>query len=259
MAGPVHRVPDRAASVPSAWTPAALTDLQLWLDADDTATLWEDTAATTAATNNGLVARWDDKSGNDYHAFERVDSYYREPTRIDGSVGGNTALLFDAIENAMRTSCGMSQTTNWMIATVFVPNSAGNTRRILQSVDKNALIHATRNTGNIYLDGFIRTDSWASAGDTNLACLVAADSGNFIFYGDGTNLTTSTRANAAWGTICIGRDGAYGEGADAYVCEVLAAYTNDELERQKLEGYLAHKWGLEANLPSDHPYKASAP
>jgi hypothetical protein len=29
--------------------------------------------------------------------------------------------------------------------------------------------------------------------------------------------------------------------------------------RQKLEGYLAHKWGLTANLPSDHPYKTVAP
>ena len=29
--------------------------------------------------------------------------------------------------------------------------------------------------------------------------------------------------------------------------------------RQKLEGYLAHKWGLTANLPSDHPYKTVGP
>jgi hypothetical protein len=29
--------------------------------------------------------------------------------------------------------------------------------------------------------------------------------------------------------------------------------------RQKLEGYLAHKWGLTANLPSDHPYKVNPP
>jgi len=32
-----------------------------------------------------------------------------------------------------------------------------------------------------------------------------------------------------------------------------------ENDRQKVEGYLAHKWGLEANLPSDHPYKSTAP
>jgi gliding motility-associated-like protein len=28
---------------------------------------------------------------------------------------------------------------------------------------------------------------------------------------------------------------------------------------QKAEGYLAHKWGLESSLPSNHPYKSSAP
>jgi hypothetical protein len=31
------------------------------------------------------------------------------------------------------------------------------------------------------------------------------------------------------------------------------------LDRQKLEGYLAHKWGLGANLPNDHPYKTVGP
>jgi hypothetical protein len=27
----------------------------------------------------------------------------------------------------------------------------------------------------------------------------------------------------------------------------------------KLEGYLAHKWGLTANLPNGHPFKVSPP
>jgi hypothetical protein len=31
------------------------------------------------------------------------------------------------------------------------------------------------------------------------------------------------------------------------------------LDRQKTEGYLAHKWSLTANLPSDHPYKTVGP
>ena len=28
---------------------------------------------------------------------------------------------------------------------------------------------------------------------------------------------------------------------------------------ERIEGYLAHKWGQESNLPSDHPYKSDAP
>ena len=30
----------------------------------------------------------------------------------------------------------------------------------------------------------------------------------------------------------------------------------DITDVQKAEGYLAHKWGLESSLPSDHPYKS---
>jgi hypothetical protein len=31
------------------------------------------------------------------------------------------------------------------------------------------------------------------------------------------------------------------------------------LNREKLEGYLAHKWGLTGSLPGGHPYKTTAP
>ena len=30
-------------------------------------------------------------------------------------------------------------------------------------------------------------------------------------------------------------------------------------QRLKIEGYLAHKWGLTADLPSDHTYKTDPP
>jgi hypothetical protein len=33
----------------------------------------------------------------------------------------------------------------------------------------------------------------------------------------------------------------------------------DITEFEKAEGYLAHKWGLTANLPSDHPFKNVSP
>jgi hypothetical protein len=41
--------------------------------------------------------------------------------------------------------------------------------------------------------------------------------------------------------------------------ELIMVETTDTTTRQKIEGYLAHKWGLQANLPVDHPYKSSAP
>jgi len=47
---------------------------------------------------------------------------------------------------------------------------------------------------------------------------------------------------------------------DGDICEIVALhYIASTDERQKMEGYLAHKWGLTNSLPADHPYKNAAP
>jgi hypothetical protein len=44
------------------------------------------------------------------------------------------------------------------------------------------------------------------------------------------------------------------------IAEVVVANTlADAGDRQRLEGYLAWKWGLQGNLPADHPWKAAPP
>lgn len=70
---------------------------------------------------------------------------------------------------------------------------------------------------------------------------------------------TSSAANA--GTLVVGDEGtsnaAVGAGDYAELGVSRGAVTL--ARRQELEGYLAHSWGLQANLPSGHPYKASPP
>ena len=46
---------------------------------------------------------------------------------------------------------------------------------------------------------------------------------------------------------------------DGKIGEIIVANTVVADTRQRLEGYLAHKWGLTANLPDGHPYKAAIP
>lgn len=43
------------------------------------------------------------------------------------------------------------------------------------------------------------------------------------------------------------------------VADVPGTGGTDITDVQKAEGYLAHKWGLQGNLPNTHPYKNSAP
>lgn len=73
------------------------------------------------------------------------------------------------------------------------------------------------------------------------------------------NLTLfSFTANQTLRRIGAREDGSQANHGD--VCEIIITPSLlDATARQKLEGYLAHKWGLAANLPSGHPYKSSPP
>ena len=47
---------------------------------------------------------------------------------------------------------------------------------------------------------------------------------------------------------------------DGFVAEMITTTSKlPIMERQKIEGYLAHKWGLNGKLPSNHPYKLGHP
>jgi hypothetical protein len=47
---------------------------------------------------------------------------------------------------------------------------------------------------------------------------------------------------------------------NGFIAEMVIATTALSVDdRQRLEGYLAHKWGLTANLPPEHPYKTTPP
>lgn len=74
-------------------------------------------------------------------------------------------------------------------------------------------------------------------------------------------VTTAPIASDSSSALYLGRDIA-GASLDftGDICEILIFNTQPDTDtRQKLEGYLAHKWGITANLPADHPYKSAAP
>lgn len=73
------------------FTPLSLgSSLELWFDAQDTSTLYNDKDQTTLASNGQRVNRWLDKSGNIRHGMPIFgDGYgpYRNDTYIDGKPG----------------------------------------------------------------------------------------------------------------------------------------------------------------------------
>ena len=78
--------------------------------------------------------------------------------------------------------------------------------------------------------------------------------GAYSLYVDGTNKGSSTSSLTPSAFDKVGNDFA---GSIAEMVAYDRALSDGV--RQKLEGYLAHKWGLESNLPSTHSYRVGKP
>lgn len=78
-------------------------------------------------------------------------------------------------------------------------------------------------------------------------------------YCDGTIAgTPQTTRSGSSNLTYVGRRGStYHNG---WLCDVVViSNAVSDSDREKLEGYMAHKWGLAGKLPGAHPYKSSPP
>jgi hypothetical protein len=100
-----------------------------------------------------------------------------------------------------------------------------------------------------------------SINQTNIIS-VLFDGTNCLFYANGTLVAT----NASSGSFNISSY-ALGSGVQDNVGNLIGNIAEivifnqaiPQSERQRVEGYLAWKWGLVNNLPAAHPYKKISP
>ena len=231
----------RASLWPGApWTPAEITTA-LWLDAADASTITE---------SGGAVSQWDDKSGNDLHVSQSTGAL--QPTYVsNGFNGGYPTIDWGSSTNSKRL---FRTSVTWQpgqIAAVmdydggspFPIPRLGIVAIHISIFQFRTKFSSTDFDRPVYLNG-----ASSSAPDALPAVLDP-----FLFVTDFTG--------GVGDAIHIGNDrGLTDSGWQGKICEVLVLGTTVSTEdRQKVEGYLAHKWGLTANLPADHPYKSAAP
>jgi hypothetical protein len=268
-------------STGGAWTPADLgSALALWLDADDAGTI----------TLNGTdVSQWNDKSGNGNHVSNATAS--TQPAYLATGWNGKPTVSFTEIGEEFLFKSGVSNfesNEDFTLASAFeflqlsrawdmiagwrsVPNSSASPNGgapILQAMATAQEI------------GYHKTDQTdtriAVAVTTRLGKKIATISRSGGTNGDGgaatvtstgfsqptyiTNTTQTWESQAATGFQIGGRQQTATQYGSKYISEVVGCNTKlSTADRQKLEGYLAWKWGVEADLPADHPYKTTPP
>jgi hypothetical protein len=240
----------------SPWTPAQITTA-LWLDADD---------ATTITLNGTNVSQWNDKSGNARNATQPVSS--RQPARTLNGLNGKTVLTFG--NNIQMESPNGSYGTNISIFSVARLASGGSYQRIV-NVGNSQDARAYLGTVDGNFATFFGNGTWndinanspsISLSSTRILGVVNPTSGsNATPYVDGTAQNTKIGTMTTGTGIRIGSAGTilvqFWIGPIAEIIIINSAVTVST--RQTIEGYLAWKWGLQSNLPADHPYKNSQP
>jgi len=281
------RVPSAECRVPSAWLvclvcawlmllgvcseasalvpPAAVKNLAAWYDASDN---------TTLSTTVGGVSQWNDKSGNGETLVQTISA--NQPSLLTNSINGLSALYFSG-------TWLQSNDTNFSRlllpnSTVFiVENSAG---------AQNSEVFASRNGGNMYILFLPYSGNYLGFGSNTSPNYVGGggtSSGPHLFTALGT-ISGSYEALLEDGTILGSTNSPSAAEAATFSCPVTVGtrfsgctsstayyYTGSvgeiivynfaltQAQYQLVEGVLACKWGLQANLPSTHPYASTCP
>jgi hypothetical protein len=250
------------------WTPSNMT-LDAWYDGADTGTI---------TLSSGKVSTWATKAGSTRNLTQGTAA--NQPTYVSAG----SYLEFDGVNDVLS---GSGFTSNTAI-TVFIMDMAYTNNDVIDS-NKSSIHHGTTSTSNPDwwitnpthddTQGAANVDTSATFKARNLTssrdaahtmamtCMAANSDGLARLDGGAESgpiiSTTNNLQNGTNRSLIVGRQKVvstrYHQGRVYEIIIKLSRMFPTDADYLKIEGYLAHKWGLTGNLPSDHIYKNNPP
>lgn len=248
------------------WTPKYLGGV-VWADVAD-----EDSLTIDA----GSIIQIDDKFGNGNNFT--VYAWAQAPTFVNAAYNGLPTARFTGTKGMVAPSISAldvntisvfavtmangSASASFLICGQYSTGAGGSSDRLweiynsavteMRSIVRNSTGASTQITGSISADALFQIGLvWY--GSTSVSQFVHGALNNTL---PGTNAIPNGHARLLLG----GRGAAFSNKYLGDICEVLVFNTAiDETTRQKIEGYLAWKWGIENELPIIHPYRLAKP
>jgi len=264
--------PYRHARARPAWSPAELPSslLKIWLDADDVSTM---------TLNGDDVSIWTDKSGNNV-VFE--DASTIEPVLETNVLNGKRGVFFESSSmNTPIQNAPLAVEDKYVVAVLtqaageyflygtthnsgLVNNSyKGWFAGVYTSSNTRYNYYAQASRGNRYASiqpltlgtGVILAQSYAASFPTSASLL--ANGSLQSTSGSLTNpaIAENTVTGAAFS---IGKIGSAANAGHLHELLVLNAWPGWQTV-WLIDGYLAHKWGLDGKLAASHLFKAAPP
>jgi hypothetical protein len=223
------------------FSPKSILTISLWLDATDP------NNNGSLPSNGSVVSTWVDKSGlgNNLTGISNP-TFVTSPTRMSNFSGAYFS--------------GSAPTSYLM--TLFIVYYDNNNDGCAPVYTENPNADVTGLFPNCGGTTYMQP-GWATQGSSipkntqNLLVIQYTPTNGYIWLNGTLNFTINSSSFGRSAISFAKRGGNYMNG---YYYEI--AYYNSVLtttNRQLMEGYLAWKWSLQANLPSGHPYKSAAP
>jgi hypothetical protein len=247
------------------WTPSAITTA-LWLDASDSATV---------TTVSGTVSQWNDKSGNGRNATQGTAG--NRPTYTTAGQNGLNVITFDGQNDWLALPNTTSPSGANAVFAACKPTHAftANTSIIGRSYYwgswyLSSTVSGTAVRFNIGRDGIDEsqvnlsgltnnTNKIFSATYNNANVSVSVNGGSFASTAYTSNLVYNANDATAIGTARTTSNVIAGPFNGPMYEIIVLFYMPNQTIIDKMQGYLAWKWGLVSNLPAGHPYKSAAP
>lgn len=272
------------------WNPSMISTA-LWLDANDSATVIQSGGAVTSWRDKSGNGRNATADGNPtYNATGMSTS--KPAVQLDGTGDGFVSSItgigsFNALDvyMVMQTTAAAAADVNsgifWgygnvgVAGGIYPPNSglalSSATGILAGEFINTAYENATFSTARIGSSTYSRTANTAqilnNKNSTIGTSLLANGTAIALNLTNGITTSTNTAPSSIGYTVdsnfyigVLRANGTLGYSPAVKFAEVIVSSTLlSTLDRQRIEGYLAHKWGLGANLPNDHPYKTVGP
>ena len=246
-----------------------LEDEVLWSPSDiSTEGWWDASDGLTITTSGSEVTLVTDKSGNSYD-LSTTTANRSGPTI--GTVSQNGLNVFEFASSIPNLQALENDSFAWdqsssAIAFAFIfrcdDESQSDQDFLVEGTETiNPRIGARRTTSD-NLQILTQSNSIQSSGgdvteDQVYLVVLKFNSTNSFIRLDGTERATGNIGTTAFSSLNISANFNEDQGVEGFIGEVVAF--SDLSKTEKIEGYLAHKWGIESNLDSSHPYSLSAP
>jgi hypothetical protein len=241
------------------FSPTSIANCALWLDGADASTI-------TTATG---VSQWNDKSGNGFNLTQSTGSL--QPTRTGNYLNFQSNYFLNIPTSAINNTSAYSfffvfnpiASLNWILQKQY--NGVGSYDMISMT---NYWQTSTGSTSYLYWTAWANPGPFANSGSAlSLSTVqlieITFDGTTLTMYRNGNVLSTSvgsyTIPNATSVTNCtLGSwiaDGSIQNNNTTNFQLGEFVYYNTFLsttQRQKIESYLAQKWGLVSSLPAGH-------